>query len=59
MRIGKGRPTDISMKKGEANISYPYPIIREYKDDYSNTNFIGKLKVFPKSGWVDYCARFL
>lgn len=27
------------------NINYPYPIIREYTDDYQSTDFIGELKV--------------
>ncbi len=27
------------------NINYPYPVIREYTDDYQGTNFIGELKV--------------
>lgn len=28
-----------------AGINYPYPVIREYTDDYQSTNFIGELKV--------------
>lgn len=27
------------------NINYPYPVIREYTDDYQSTEFIGELKV--------------
>ena len=27
------------------NINYPYPVIREYTEDYQNTDFIGELKV--------------
>ena len=27
------------------NINYPYPIVREYIDDYMNTDFTGELKV--------------
>lgn len=27
------------------NINYPYPIIREYIDDYKSTDFLGELKV--------------
>ena len=27
------------------NINYPYPVIREYTEDYQGTDFIGELKV--------------
>lgn len=27
------------------NINYPYPVIREYTQDYQSTDFIGELKV--------------
>lgn len=33
----------------DVNINYPYPVIREYTDDYQNTEFIGELKVFLES----------
>ena len=30
------------------NINYPYPVIREYTEDYQSTDFIGELKVLLK-----------
>lgn len=35
------------------NINYPYPVIREYIEDYKNTIFTGKLTVQLESeGYV-------
>lgn len=31
--------------KGTKDAQYPYPVIREYTDDYQSTEFIGELKV--------------
>ena len=31
------------------NINYPYPVIREYTEDYQSTDFIGELKVLLES----------
>lgn len=39
------------------NINYPYPIIREYIDDYKHTDFIGELKVhLEPDGYTVYPA---
>ena len=37
------------------NINYPYPVIREYTQDYQSTDFIGELKVvLEQDGYAVY-----
>ena len=41
------------------NINYPYPVIREYTQDYQSTDFIGELKVLLEpDGYAVYTKVF-